>query len=55
MPLALSLRGRLWATAAVCRKIGGTFVQLAPPRRFERPQCLKTGYFNEYMASLAAS
>jgi len=27
MPLALSLRGRLWAAAAVCRRVGGTFIE----------------------------
>jgi hypothetical protein len=27
MPLALSLRGRLWAAAAVCRKAGGTSIE----------------------------
>ena len=50
MPLALSLRGRLWAAAAVCRKVGGTSIQLALPQRFERPQCLKTGCSHEYLA-----
>ena len=50
MPLALSLRGRLWAAAAVCRNVGGTSFQLALPQRFERPQCLKTGCSNEYLA-----
>jgi hypothetical protein len=55
MPLALSLRDRLWAAAAVCRKVGGIFTQLALPQQFERPQCLTTGCYNEYMVSLAAS
>ena len=50
MPPALSPRGRLWAAAAVCRKVGGTSIQLALPQRFERPQCLKTGCSNEYLA-----
>ena len=50
MPKALSPRGRLWAAAAVCRKVGGISIQLALPQRFERPQCLKTGCSNEYLA-----
>ena len=50
MPLALSLRGRLWAAAAVCRKVGGTSIQLALPQRFGRPQCLKTGCSSEHLA-----
>lgn len=54
-PLALSLRGCLWAAAVVCRKVGGTSLHLDLPQGFERPQCLKTGCSNEYMASLAVS
>jgi hypothetical protein len=50
MPLALPLRGRLWAAAAGRREVGGTPVQLALPQRFERPQCLETGCSNEYLA-----
>jgi hypothetical protein len=50
MPKALSLRGRLWSAAAVCRRAGGTSIQLALPLRFERPRCLKTGCSNEHLA-----
>lgn len=31
MPLALSLRGRLWADAAVSWRVGGNSIQLALP------------------------